>query len=121
VNIALWIVAGVLAALYLSAGYPKATKPKATLVPRLPWAEDYAPGTIKLIGTAELAGAVGLILPWATGIVPVLTPLAATGLVIIQALAIRTHVRRGEQNVLPFNIALLVLAAFVAVGRFLQL
>jgi len=108
----------VLAATYLSAGLMKSLRPKATLQQSLPWVEDYQPGTVKLIGITELAGALGLILPWATGIAQVLTPLAATGLVIVQALAIRVHIRREEQSSLPLNAALLLGAAFVAVARF---
>lgn len=117
-NIAVWIISGLLATMYLAAGLMKTLRPKDALVASLPWVEDYSPRTIKLIGTFELLGALGLILPWLTGIAPVLTPLAATGLVIIQALAIRVHIRRGEQNVLVFNAALLLAAAFVAVVRF---
>ena len=50
-----------------------------------------------------------------------LDPLAATGLVIAQALAIPVRIRRGEQKNLPFNIALLLAALFVAILRFTQL
>jgi len=117
-DIALWIVAGVLAAAYLAAGLMKATQPKDKLHTNLPWVEDYSAGTVRFIGIAEILGALGLILPQATGIAPILTPIAATGLVVVQALAIRTHLRRGEKQVLPANVALLVLALFVAVGRF---
>jgi hypothetical protein len=60
------------------------------------------------------------VLPWLTGIAPVLTPIAATGLVVIQALAIPVHVRRHEQKGLPMNIVLLLLALVVAVFRFVQ-
>jgi DoxX-like family len=102
-------------------GCGKSLRPKATLQQSLPWVEDYQPGTVKLIGITEFLGALGLILPWATGIAPVLTPLAATGLVIVQALAIRVHIRRKEQSSLPLNAALLLGAAFVAVTRFASL
>ncbi|MGN8245180.1 DoxX family protein [Cellulomonas soli] len=117
-TIAVWIVSGLLAALYLTAGLMKTLRPKAALRAGLPWVEDYASSTVKLIGTTELLGAFGLILPWLTGIAEVLTPLAATGLVVIQALAIGAHLRRGERDVLAFNVALLAAAAFVAVARF---
>jgi hypothetical protein len=60
------------------------------------------------------------VLPWLTGIAPVLTPIAATGLVVIQALAMAVHVRRHEQKGLPMNIVLLLLALVVAVFRFVQ-
>lgn len=97
-EVAIWIVSGLLAAAYLFAGAIKATQPKDKLATMLPWTEDFSPATIKVIGTAEILGGVGLILPWLTGIAPVLTPLAATGLVVIQILAIGTHIRRNEQR-----------------------
>jgi len=120
-DIALWIVTGILAAMYLTAGFMKALTPKQKLVANLPWVEDYRPGTVKFIGVVEFLGAIGLVLPWLTGIAPILTPLAATGLVIVQILAIIVHARRGEQKSLPFNAFLLLAALFVAVFRFVQL
>jgi hypothetical protein len=118
-DIAVWIVSGLLAAAYLAAGLMKALTPRDKLTQRLPWAEDYRVGTVRFIGIAELLGAVGLIVPWLTGIAPVLTPLAAVGLVAVQVLAIRPHIRRHERP--AGNIVLLVPALFVAVIRFLQL
>jgi uncharacterized membrane protein len=117
-NIALWIVQAVLAAMFGIAGVTKSTQPKDKLEPKLPWAEDFSAGTVRLIGIAELAGALGLILPAATGIVPVLTPLAATGLAVVMVLAALTHVRRKEPGAVAFNAVLFLLAAFVAWGRF---
>ena len=120
-NIAVWIASGLLAAAYLFAGTNKATRPKDKLVDSLPWAEDFSPATLKFIGIMEILGAIGLTLPWLTGIAPVLTPLAATGLVIVQALAIAVHLRRGEAKVIPVNLILLLLALFVAIARFTAL
>jgi len=120
-DIALWIVTGVLAAMYLIAGIMKTLTPQEKLAGSLPWVEDYRPGTVKLIGVAEFLGAVGLVLPWLIGIAPILTPLAATGLVIVQSLAIVVHLRRGEQKSLPFNAFLLLAALLVAIFRFMQL
>lgn len=118
-SIALWIVSGVLAALYLVAGIRKlvATKEQITAQRGMEWAADYSARTLRLIGAAEVAGALGLVLPAATGIAPWLTPVAAVCLAVLQALAIRMHLRRGERAPLPFNAVLLVLALLVAVGR----
>ena len=119
VNIALWIAAGLLAVGYVGAGLLKATQPREKLRANMPWVDDFSAGTVRFIGTTQLLGAVGLILPWATGIAPVLTPVAATGLVVTQVLAIGVHVRRGETGGrLAVNVVLLLLALFVAVGRF---
>ena len=117
-NIAVWIVSGLLAAAYLFAGTNKATRPKDKLVDSLPWAEDLSPATIKFVGIMEILGAIGLILPWLTGIAAVLTPLAATGLVILQLLAIIVHLRRREAKVVPMNTILLLAALFVAILRY---
>lgn len=120
-NLALWIVCGILAVAYLTAGLMKALRSRESLQPSLPWVADFSAGTVRLIGVAETLGAIGLILPWATDIARVLTPLAAVGLVAIQALAIPVHLRRKEPKALATNIPLLVAAAFVAIGRFATL
>lgn len=117
-NLALWILQIVLAVLFAMAGWMKASQPKEKLLERLPWAEDFSPGTLRLIGVVELAAAVGLILPAATGIAPILTPLAGTGLVVQMVLAAVTHARRKEPRAIAFNAVLLVVAAIVAWGRF---
>jgi uncharacterized membrane protein len=119
-NIALWIIAGLLAAAYLIAGLTKLTKSKADLEKNanMGWTQDFSQSAIRGIGAAEVLGAIGLILPQATGIAPILTPIAAVGLVLLQVGAIVVHVRRQEAKVLPVNIVLLLLALFVAVGRF---
>lgn len=119
-DIALWIASGLLALAYIFAGATKALRPKDKLT-NLPWTEDYSAGTVKFIGVAEFLGGLGLILPWLTGIAPVLTPIAAVGLVIVQALAIGAHVRRREFSVIPMNVVLLLIALFIAVFRFIQL
>ncbi len=117
-TIALWIVSGVLTAMYLAAGIMKVSRPKDALKKNLPWVESYSTGTVKFIGIVEILGAIGLILPWLTGIAAILTPLAASGLAIIQILAIIVHVRRREMNSLTVNIVLLLAALFVAIFRF---
>ncbi|MFD2758325.1 DoxX family protein [Gulosibacter faecalis] len=119
-DIALWIVSGVLAAAYVLAGTMKTFRPQEKLAD-LPWTQHYSAGTVKFIGIAELLGGIGLILPWLTGIAPVLTPLAASGLALVQALAIIHHLRHGERKPLPMNAGLLLAALFVAVFRFASL
>jgi uncharacterized membrane protein len=119
-DIALWIASGLLALAYVFAGATKALRPKDKLT-NLPWTEDYSAGTVKFIGIAEFLGGIGLILPWLTGIAPVLTPIAAVGLVIVQVLAIVAHVRRREFSVIPMNVVLLLIALLIAIFRFIQL
>jgi uncharacterized membrane protein len=117
-NVFLWITQAVLAAMFLLAGFMKSTQPKEKLAARLPWVQDFSSGTVRFIGVAELLGALGLILPAATGVAPVLTPIAASGLVVVMVLAAATHIRRKEPSGVAFNAVLLVLAALVAWGRF---
>ena len=120
-NVFLWIVQVALAVAFLGAGGMKVSQPKEKLQPRMAYVEDFSANAIKGIGSAELLGALGLILPWATGIAKVLTPLAATGLAIMMVGAIVTHVRRKETNQVGMPGALLVLALIVMIGRFAYL
>jgi uncharacterized membrane protein YphA (DoxX/SURF4 family) len=118
-NIALWVIAGLLALLFLAAGVMKLSQPKEKLATSgLAWTEDLSAGAVKGIGGLELLAGLGLILPAITGIAPVLVPLAATGLVLIMIGAAVTHARRKEYQMIAVNVALLVLAAVVAWGRF---
>jgi DoxX-like protein len=79
--------------------------------------KDHSDAAVKAIGAVEILGALGLILPGLTGIAPFLAPIAAAGLVIVQIGALRVHLNRNERQPLPANVILLLLAAFVAIGR----
>jgi uncharacterized membrane protein YphA (DoxX/SURF4 family) len=118
-NLALWIVAGLLAAAMLAAGAMKTFQTKEKLASSgMGWAEDFSPGMVKFIGIAEILAAIGLILPALLDIATFFVPLAALGLVLMMIGAIITHARRKEFQPLPVNVVLLLLAAFVAWGRF---
>jgi hypothetical protein len=119
-NVALWIAAGVLAAVLLVAGISKMLMPKEKLLtfPGSGWVEDFSPGALRGIATLELLGAVGLILPAVLDIAPVLVPLAATGAALLFAGAVITRFRRGEKLTILVDLAYLALAVFVAWGRF---
>lgn len=117
-NIALWVAQVVLAAVYVMAGFMKLTQPIDALVASgMSYAGDYPELLTRFIGTMEVLGAIGIILPAATRILPVLTPLAALGFSTIQVLAIGLHTTRGEFQVLPVNLILLALSLFVLWGR----
>jgi DoxX-like family len=117
-NIALWIIAGFLAAAFGGAGFVKLTQPKEKLATAMPWTTVFSAGMVKTIGALELLAAIGLILPGALRIAPILVPLAALGLVLLMVSAIVFHVRRKEIQMIGGNIVLLILAAVVAWGRF---
>jgi hypothetical protein len=71
-----------------------------------------------LIGVCELLGAIGLVVPAATRVLPALTPVAASALALVMVLAAGTHFSYGEFPVIGVNVVLGGLAAFVAWGRF---
>lgn len=115
--IAVWIASGLLAVAYLGTGAMKLASPKEKLAKNMAWVEDFSAPVVKLIGALEILGALGLVLPVLLNIAPVLTPLAACGLVVLQLVAIIVHLRRGERMIVP-NVVLLLLALFVALARF---
>lgn len=118
-NIALWIAQGILAAMFAMAGVMKSTQPIDKLMKSgLNWVERVPISTVRIIGLSELLGAIGLILPLALGIFPILTPVAAVGLALIMILAAVHHLKHKENKAIVFNAVLFALAVFVAYGRF---
>lgn len=116
-NIALWIAQGLLAAVYLMAGILK-TFQTAKAREQLSWAKNRSDGFVRFVGTSELLGALGLILPLVTGILPWLTVFAAIGLTLIQLLAIFTeHLPKKEYSIIPVNAVFIALSVFVVFGR----
>ncbi|MGH1414034.1 MAG: DoxX family protein [Pelagimonas sp.] len=117
-TIGLWAAQALLAAMFLMAGFMKLTSAPADMVAMgMLWAENAPVALIRFIGTAEVLGAIGLILPAATRIMPQLTKLAAAGLAVIMVLAAGLHISRGEFEVVPMNVVLFALAIFVIWGR----
>ncbi len=118
-NVALWAVQGIVAVLFLMAGGMKVFAYERYRK----MAEQQHPdrdlglsrGLVTFIGASEVAGGLGVVLPLATGVLPILTPLAAIGLGIIMVLATRFHAKRQEP--VAVTIGLFVLCAVVAVGR----
>lgn len=116
---ALWIAQVLLAAIFLLTGTTKLTQPRLKMAAGpMRWAADVTDRQFRTIGLLEVLGAIGLILPAALGIAPLLTPLAAIGLVLTMIGAIHVHVRHGETNRLAVPIVVLALALFVAVAGF---
>ena len=117
-HVALWITQALLALVFGMAGLMHETKPIAELSKTMGWTANAPEALVRFIGLAELAGALGLILPGLTRIKPGLTAWAATGLAIMMVLAGFVHISRGETSKLPLIVVLGGLAAFVAWGRF---
>lgn len=110
-NIAYWIVAALLAVVYLFAGGRKVAQSKEQLQPMMGWVDRVPMSYVRAIGVLEILGAAGLILPPLTGIAPWLAIAAAIGLFLIQVGGIVLHLSRGEARLIGINIVLLVAAA----------
>lgn len=120
--VAYFILAAVLAFLALATGLMKIVRPKEKLLAMgkpFAWVEDFTPRQIQLLGALEVLGAIGVILPMALRVVPVLGPIAALGLAVLQAGAFVVHVRRGEKPYL--NMVIFALAGATAVIGFFAL
>jgi uncharacterized membrane protein YphA (DoxX/SURF4 family) len=112
-NIALWIVQALLAALFLFAGGMKLVLPIEEMTKQIAM-----PGWfLRFVGVCEVLGAIGLILPWLSGVRPGLTPLAAAGLVIIMIGATATTLATADVAMALMPLAVGILAAFIAYGR----
>src|SRR5215217_774236 len=107
-GIALWVVQVLLAGAFVVSGATKLSQPKEKLLKNWAWVEDFSQGSVRIIGTLEILGAIGILLPELRGIVPWLTPLAALALVLTmigaapyapQARGVRRHRReRGSAH-----------------------
>ncbi|WP_342022819.1 DoxX family protein [Arthrobacter citreus] len=116
----LWILQIVLAVLFLGIGGQRLTQP-ARQLRKLPWTDGYPLGLIRALGAVEVVAGLGLLLPGVLGTVPLLTPAAAAGLVVLMALAVALHLRRGQRQAAVLPAILLIMAAFVVWGRLTQL
>jgi uncharacterized membrane protein YphA (DoxX/SURF4 family) len=117
-NIALWVLQILLALAFGMAGIMKVSQPIDKLETRMGWVKSVGPRGVRLIGSLEVLGAIGLILPAITGILPWLTPLAAACLALTMIGAMIVHGRRGEYSQIGVNVVLLLLTLLVAYGRF---
>ncbi|MFE9559628.1 DoxX family protein [Streptomyces sp. NPDC006487] len=112
-NIAYWIAAGLLALFSLYAGGVKVVRSREQLRPMMAWVDSTPMPAVRAIGTIEVLGAAGLILPPLTGIAPWAAPAAALGFVVLQIGATGVHLMRGERQV-ALNLAVLLTATVTA-------
>ncbi len=115
-NTALWVLQGFLAFAMVSAGMVKVITSHVALSQKMKWAVTWSPGRVKLLGLAEVAGAVGLVVPWATAIAPVLTPIAACCVLVLMLGGVKTHADLKEPVAAPAVLS--VMSVVVALGRF---
>jgi len=109
-NIAYWIVAGLLALFYFYAGALKVIRSRDQLRPMMAWVDRTPLPALRALGTIEILGATGLILPPLTGTAPWLAPAAAIGFVVLQTGAIAVHLT-GEDRRITLNVGLIATAA----------
>jgi VIT1/CCC1 family predicted Fe2+/Mn2+ transporter len=115
---AVWGLQIFLAFSFIAAGASKLAFPRTQLIANgQTWAEDFSDTQVKLIGAAEAAGGIGLIVPAATGIAPMLTPVAAAGLAVVMGGAVATHLRRAEPPTPAMVLGVLALLAAVLTYR----
>ncbi|MFF4840824.1 DoxX family protein [Streptomyces collinus] len=112
-NIAYWIVAGLLTLFHLYAGTLKLIRGRDRLRPMMAWVDRVPLPAVRALGTVEVLGATGLILPPLTGIAPASAPVAAIGFVLLQTGAVAVHLT-GEDRRVALNIGLLTTAAVTA-------
>lgn len=115
-NTALWLVQGMLSTLMIMLGVMKSFLPVEKLN-KFSWTTRNPQSYIRFVGVSELLIGLGLVLPQLTGILPILTSVAAASLCVIMLLAIAEHIRHNETHDVPKNVFILLLAAFVAAGR----
>ena len=118
-NIALWIGQVLLAIVFAGSGAFKISKSKQWLVDNGQTGVVFFPlPAIRVIASLELLGVLGIVAPWATGIAPILTPLAALGFALLMVGAAICHAKLREPRNVAINMVIFAIAVFVAWGRF---
>lgn len=113
-----WVVTGLLVTVFGVSAAVKGTQPKDRVLHLgMTGVVDISVPLMRVIAVCEVCGIIGLVVPYLTGIAPILTPLAAIGLGIIMLLAARIHLRLGEPTTAAGNLVLLALCVALAVAR----
>ena len=114
---ALWILQGILALMFFMPGLMKLMTPYNELGEQMAWATRVSPELVLFIGVCEILGAIGIILPSALRIMPIVIPIAAAGLSVIMLLGVANHMMAGEtmESIPPMVLA--TLSGVVGWGR----
>jgi putative oxidoreductase len=113
----LWTAQVLLAVVFAVTGFIKLTISAAVMAHSMPAGLGLSVPLFRFIGFAEVAGAIGLILPSATRVLPVLTPVAAGALAVVMVLAALLHAFTGEFSSLAVVLVLGAIAVFISWGR----
>lgn len=109
-----------LALIFLYFGFLKLFLPIEKIAKKVSWAHDYPDARIKLFGLLEVLGAIGLVVPHQLGFMPILTPMAATGLAMLMSGAIAVHLKRDEVGMIVINLILIFLLAGVGFNSLIE-
>lgn len=91
---------------------------KEKLKPKLSWLNSYSPKMVIFICVSKIVGAIGLVVPSYTGILPVLTPVSAIGIALIMVFAFKYHINKKEFKDMPATILFFLIAVTVAYYKF---
>lgn len=120
-NIVLWILTGLLAIAFGIGGATQLILTKEryrSLANSQHWVDDFGAAHVKAIGTIKIIGVIGLVVPPLIGLLPLLSPLAACGLMLVMTGAATTRFRRSEWALMAGDVTYLLAFAFLAWGRF---
>jgi len=117
-NIAVWIMQGILAAWFLMPATMKLISPKEKMIEKRQLKPNDSVMPVRILGLLELLGVIGIIIPSLKGILPILTPLAAIGFSVVMAGAFVVHYNRKEYKILPLLVLAFILSLVVAYYRF---
>ena len=119
-NVALWIITGLLALVALAGGLTKTFMPLDKLAQHdgAAWTRGASPAFVRILGILEILAAIGLILPAVLDVAPVLVPVTAACWIALMIGAMITHGRLGQAKLVLVNVVYLVLAVAIVVGRF---
>ncbi len=120
-NIILWIIQGLLSIFFIMPGYGKITGSKAQHVADGHLKPNNSILPIRVLGVLELLGCIGIIVPWLSGIAPILTPIAAAAFCLIMVAGLLVHTTKKEYKMLPMLIVIFTMSAAVAYFRFVEL
>ena len=117
-NILLWIIQSLLAVGFVVLGAMKLVRTRAQLASTFAWVGQFSDSSVKVIGLLEVLAGLGLLLPAAVNIAPVLVPLAAVGGLALAVGGSAVHLRRSETALAAGNLVFIVPLAVIAWGRF---
>jgi len=117
-NTTLWVFQGLLSIFFIMPGFGKISNSKEKHIADGHLKSGNTIMPIRVLGILELLGCVGIILPWLTGIVPILTPITAVYFSLIMLAGLIFHTKKREYKMLPMLVVVFALSAIVAYFRF---